>query len=86
MSPEVVSPDGRRGGTRFETDYALAISGIAGPGGGSEEKPVGLVYIGVASPKKTDVFERRFNGTRTMIRVRAAMSALDILRRNLQDV
>lgn len=85
VSPEVVSQMAAGARLRFDTDYALAISGIAGPGGGSEEKPIGLVYIGVASPKKTDVFERRFNGTRTMIRVRAAMCALDILRRNLQD-
>jgi len=85
VSPEVVTQMAAGARARFETDYALAVSGIAGPGGGNEEKPVGQVYIGIASPKKADVFERRFNGTRTMIRVRAAMCALDILRRNLQD-
>jgi nicotinamide-nucleotide amidase len=84
VSPETVTQMAAGARTRFETDYALAISGIAGPGGGSEQKPIGLVYIGIASPKKTDIFERRFNGTRTMIRVRAAMCALDLLRRNLQ--
>jgi nicotinamide-nucleotide amidase len=85
VSPEVVTQMASGARTRFEADYAVAVSGIAGPGGGSEAKPVGLVYIGIASSRKTDVQERRFNGSRAMIRERATMSALDMLRRSLQD-
>jgi nicotinamide-nucleotide amidase len=83
VSPEVVSLMAGGARERFGTDYALAVSGIAGPGGGTEEKPVGLVYIGLAAPKKVETFERRFSGTRSMVRERAAMTALDILRRSL---
>jgi nicotinamide-nucleotide amidase len=83
VSPEVVALMASGARERFESDYALAVTGIAGPGGGSEEKPVGLVYVGLAGPKKVETFEHRFNGTRSMVRERAAMSALDILRRSL---
>jgi nicotinamide-nucleotide amidase len=64
-------------------DYAMSITGIAGPGGGTAEKPVGLVYIGLVAPKIKEVFKYQFSGTRNDIRVRAANTALDILRRHL---
>jgi nicotinamide-nucleotide amidase len=68
---------------RLCSDVALAVTGIAGPGGGSEEKPVGLVYIGLASG--ADVEARRFLlfTSREDIRTRAAHTALDMLRRYL---
>jgi nicotinamide-nucleotide amidase len=70
----------------FETDYAIATSGVAGPGGGTEEKPVGLVWIAVATP--TRVVTQKFlfgkNGGREVIIKRAAMSALNMLRVELQ--
>jgi len=69
----------------FETDYAIATSGIAGPSGGTEEKPVGLVWIAVATP--TRVITQKFlfgkNGGRDVIIKRAAMSALNMLRMEL---
>ena len=64
-------------------DIAVSITGIAGPDGGSEEKPVGLVYIGLAYKDKVNVKEMRFVGDRIGIRTLAAKSALDMVRRSL---
>ena len=67
-------------------DWAVSLTGIAGPGGGTEEKPVGLVWFGLASPDgMVRTFERRFIGTRTDVRQRATQFALDLLRRALID-
>lgn len=62
-------------------DVAVSITGIAGPDGGSEDKPVGLVYIGVAWQQEAKVKEMRFVGDRNAIRTLAAKSALDLVRR-----
>ena len=71
-------------------DYSLAITGIAGPEGGSKEKPVGLVYIAIAQQTENDepVIVRgfRFTGDRGMIRDRAAKSALQMLRFVMMNV
>ncbi|NLH18148.1 MAG: competence/damage-inducible protein A [Phycisphaerae bacterium] len=61
-------------------DFAVAVSGIAGPEGGTEQKPVGLVYIGVATPDQTMVHESRFSNSRPVIRHRAALTALNLIR------
>ena len=68
---------------RARTDFGLSITGIAGPGGGSEEKPVGLVFIALADDAHTE--HRRFivPGDRQLIRWRASQAALDLLRRRL---
>ncbi len=63
--------------------FGLGITGIAGPGGGSEDKPVGLVYVAVADGKETEVVERRFGGDRDHIRAWASQQALDMVRRKL---
>lgn len=63
----------------------VSTTGIAGPGGGTEEKPVGLVYIGIHVNGKTTVTEYRYTGKRNQIRERAAFYALDLLRKALQD-
>jgi len=64
--------------------YGLATSGIAGPDGGTEEKPVGTVCIGLATPEGVEGFRYRFNfGRRSMNKEIFAVSALDILRRKL---
>ena len=68
---------------RFGTDCAIALSGIAGPGGGTPEKPVGLVYCAVRCLDVTEVFEFRLGRSREQIRERAAAKALDMLRRML---
>lgn len=64
-------------------NLGLAITGIAGPGGGTGKKPVGLVYIALAAPKKTLVRKYRFFGTRPEIKARASQTALDLLRNEL---
>lgn len=70
------------------TTIGLSVTGIAGPGGGSEKKPVGLVHIGLAAGKsakpltRTEVF--RFHGSREVIKLRASQAALDLLRRWLE--
>jgi nicotinamide-nucleotide amidase len=68
---------------RCDTTLGLGVTGIAGPTGGTEEKPVGLVYISVSDGKKTDVVEKRFAGDRSRIRSYAAQTALDLVRRKL---
>jgi len=67
-------------------DYGVSVTGIAGPDGGSKEKPVGTVYIGIASKKASEAYKYNFIGGRKDIRVRAANTAIDLLRRKiLQD-
>ena len=62
-------------------DLGLGITGIAGPGGGTEEKPVGLVYIAVTNGQNHEVVQRRFPGDRERIRRWASQQALDLVRR-----
>jgi len=66
----------------FATDYVVAVTGVAGPTGGTAEKPVGLVYIGLHTPAETTVRECRFgsDAPRHAIRMRAASTALNVLR------
>ncbi|MCI8512164.1 MAG: nicotinamide-nucleotide amidohydrolase family protein [Lachnospiraceae bacterium] len=64
-----------------DADACMAVTGIAGPDGGSEEKPVGLVYIACCMKDEVTVEECHFHGTRAEIREQAAVSALDLLRR-----
>jgi nicotinamide-nucleotide amidase len=69
---------------RCKTTLGVGITGIAGPGGGTEEKPVGLVFIALADGKHTEVVERRFGGGRDRVRWFATQLALDLLRRKLR--
>jgi nicotinamide-nucleotide amidase len=61
----------------------LAVTGIAGPDGGSAEKPVGTVYIGCATPEGIEVRRCRFDGDRVAIKWQSSQTALDMLRRRL---
>jgi len=69
---------------RAHSTYALAVTGIAGPGGGTDAKPVGTVWVAVADPAGTIALQRRFLGDRTRIRVFTTQMALDLLRRRLE--
>jgi nicotinamide-nucleotide amidase len=66
--------------------FAVSITGVAGPDGGTDEKPVGLVYIGIADAAGTVVTQRKFLGDRQRIRVFTTQHALDLLRRRLQGL
>ncbi len=66
-----------------KTNLGLSITGIAGPGGGSIQKPVGLVFIGIDGPSGTRVRQFQFQGDRQSIKMRASQAALDILRQYL---
>lgn len=68
---------------RFGTDYGIGITGIAGPSGGSAQKPVGLAYLAVAGPRGVKTEKNLFRGNRTLIKLRAAHRALDKLRLEL---
>jgi nicotinamide-nucleotide amidase len=72
-------------GARSEarTEVALAITGIAGPTGGTDEKPVGTVYIACETPKRSEVEQRLFTGNRELVQERAAQAALMLLLRSL---
>ncbi len=66
-----------------KTDLGLGVTGIAGPTGGTKEKPVGLVYIALATPRKIQCQEFHFHGDRNAVRLRASQAALDMVRRYL---
>ncbi|MGQ9678251.1 MAG: CinA family nicotinamide mononucleotide deamidase-related protein [bacterium] len=66
------------------SEVGIAASGIAGPSGGSKEKPVGLVYIGVKVRDRVKVERRIFTGDRRAVKERSAYSALDLCRRFIQ--
>jgi nicotinamide-nucleotide amidase len=68
---------------RLGADVAVAVTGIAGPGGGSEQKPVGLVYVHAAAPGGERALDFVFPGDRDGIRRRAAVTALHLVRRLL---
>ena len=68
---------------RAKTDFAIATTGIAGPSGGTELKPVGLVYIAVALRNEVKVQKFQFSGSRELVREKASIQALDMLRRVL---
>ena len=67
----------------FSVDCTVAATGIAGPSGGTAEKPVGTVWLAARLETETRVVQRVFPGDRDEIRRRAAQAALDLLRRLL---
>jgi nicotinamide-nucleotide amidase len=68
---------------RTDSTFGLSITGIAGPAGGTEEKPVGTVVVGLAGPAGCRTHRFRFLGDRARVRALSAQSALDMLRKAL---
>ena len=83
VSHEVAQTMAERVREMAESEYGIGITGIAGPDGGTAEKPVGLVYIALATPTRTEVRRELFGGQRADVRYRATQVALDMLRRAL---
>jgi nicotinamide-nucleotide amidase len=81
VSEEVVSAMAQGVQRQFVVDAALAITGIAGPAGGTPEKPVGTVWVAARLGTEARAVKRIFPGDRGEIRARAAQAALDLLRR-----
>ncbi|HEY3268330.1 MAG TPA: competence/damage-inducible protein A [Armatimonadota bacterium] len=69
----------------YHADVAYAVTGIAGPSGGSEEKPVGTVFVAVQTPSRTAAREHRFRGAREVIKRYSAQAALNLLREMLAE-
>ncbi len=85
VSPETAKEMAREIRRLAGSTYGLSLTGIAGPEGGSAEKPVGLVYMGMATAEGEQVLELRLIGNRNRIRTLAAKSLLDWLRRTLEE-
>jgi len=68
---------------RCGATVGVSITGIAGPGGGTDEKPVGLVYVAVSDDDGTDWVEKHFPGDRAGVRFYASQQGLDLVRRRL---
>ncbi len=80
VSEPVAAAMAEGAGRKFAADWAIAVTGIAGPAGGTAEKPVGLVFIAIAGPSGTAVHRHLWPGTRDLVRRRSALAALNHLR------
>lgn len=79
VSPECAAAMATGARRLMKTDFAVSLTGIAGPGGGSAEKPVGLVWFGLAAKTGTATEKRIFSGGREAVRTAAIEHALTIL-------
>jgi len=85
VSHEICEMMAKNAQKKLEVDYCISTTGIAGPGGGSSQKPVGLVYIGLAKPDGTiQVKKCQFFGTRQQIIERTSNEALNMLRKAIK--
>jgi nicotinamide-nucleotide amidase len=85
VSKEVAEAMGKGAKEKSGADYIIALTGIAGPAGGTEQKPVGSVYINITGNDLTDTQYYIFPGSRDMVRKRTANAALNTLRLHLLD-
>ena len=79
VSAEVVSAMAEGAARKLNTDCAIAVSGIAGPDGGTEDKPVGLVFIGIYCKGTVKVFKNIFSGDREQVREQAVEKSIGCL-------
>ena len=70
---------------RSGADIGVSMTGIAGPGGGTKEKPVGLVYISICAKDFHQAYKLQLSGDREMVRERTSLYVLDMIRRYLMD-
>jgi len=85
VSAEVAVEMAENARIKAKADLAVAITGIAGPGGATEQKPVGLVYISICSDAKVTTRRFLFSRGRDSIRQRSALTALNLVRQELED-
>lgn len=71
---------------RAGTDFGISITGIAGPGGGTKKKPVGLVYVGISSEKGTKTYVLRLSGDRDAVRRKTVNAVFHFLRNELEEM
>ncbi len=86
VSKEVAEAMARGVRQRLSVDFSVAVTGIAGPTGGSPAKPVGTVYIAVSGPAGTVVRHFLFSGARTDIKMQTSEKALQMLRTYLEGM
>ena len=79
VSPETALEMSEGAVRALGVDFAVSVTGIAGPGGGTDKKPVGLVYISVASQRGLSVTENHFSGDRESVRLQTVQKALSLL-------
>jgi nicotinamide-nucleotide amidase len=84
VSKEVALAMAQGARKRFRSDWAVSVTGLAGPNGGSLLKPVGLVFFAVVGPKFEMTEKRNFKGSRKKIQIAAADEALSLLLRKLK--
>jgi nicotinamide-nucleotide amidase len=81
VSADVASAMARRAIAKTGADIAVSITGIAGPTGGTKEKPVGLVYIAATHKDELECIENLFTGTRQQVRAASVSKALEMLKK-----
>jgi nicotinamide-nucleotide amidase len=80
VSEQVAAAMAQGARARLEATWAVSVTGIAGPTGGTGEKPVGYVCFGLAGPREVTTFHHSFPGARPVVQRRAALAALNELR------
>ena len=85
VSPQTAEAMAKGGAEAAKADICIAITGIAGPGGGTEEKPVGLVYMSCYCKGKLYTERNQYSGSRSKVREYAVASALTLLRRAIME-
>ncbi len=79
VSPQVAKEMAEGARKKFRSQLAVSITGIAGPTGGTPEKPVGTVFFGLATPRQVTAVHRKFSGSRERIQKRSVFTALKLL-------